>query len=64
MLKLLALIGSVFVKQDGETGKVRVAALPTGALLYILSGVACYTQDDEPFSICVERLIPFIGGTF
>lgn len=61
MLKWLSLLGSVFAKR-GEDGKVEVAAIPSGLLVYALSGVACYAQTDEPFSQCMEAVAPLIGG--
>lgn len=64
ILKLIPLIGSLFVKPTADGTKTQVAVVPSGTVLYALSGVACYAQTSEPFSQCVERLWPLIGGLF
>lgn len=63
MIELLNLIGSAFVKQTKE-GKTQVALGPFAVVGYALTGAACYAQDSEPFSQCVNKVWPLIGGLF
>lgn len=63
MLKWISLLGSAFVKR-GQDGSVEIAAVPSGLLVYALSGAACDAQTSELFSVCMERLLPLVGGIF
>lgn len=57
----LAGLGSLFVKRDSD-GKVSVAAAPFAILGASLLTLACYFQDQEPFSACVRTVWTAIGG--
>lgn len=64
ILKIIPLVGSLFVKRSEDGQSTQVAAIPSGLAIYALTGVACYAQDAEPFSQCVERVWPLLGGLF
>lgn len=57
----LAGLGSLFVKRDSD-GKASVAVVPPAMLGASLLMLACYFQDQEPFSTCVRTVWTAIGG--
>lgn len=54
-------LGSSLLKRDPD-GKVSIAVVPLTALGVGLLTLACYFQDQEPFSTCVHTVWTTIGG--